>query len=163
MSCDLAGVKLFIFDADGTLRWSVPPGRRYPLAHGEWRLMPGVAEKLRAMPWAPAGPWLAIASNQNGVAAGELSEELALALLRDMLTAALGRVPDETRIETCTCDARLDCFCRKPAPGLLLRLLAHYGVPPVEALFIGDLDSDAEAARRAGIAFMRAERFFAPR
>lgn len=154
-------VKLYIFDADGTLRWSIPPGRRYPLNSGEWRLMPGVAARLRAVPWDADGPWLAIASNQNGVAAGELSEETARALIDDMLKLALGRVPQETRVEICTCDERLDCGCRKPAPGLLLRLLEHYGVSPEEALFVGDLDSDAEAARRAGVAFIRAEQFFA--
>ena len=162
MSDAPAGVRLFIFDADGTLRWSLPPGRRYPLDHGEWRLMPGVAARLRAIPWSPRGPWLAIASNQNGVAAGELSEEMARALLGEMLEAAIGRVPDGTRIEICICDERIGCDCRKPAPGLLLRLLAHFGVPPAEALFVGDLDSDAEAARRAGVAFMRAQDFFAP-
>lgn len=78
-----------------------------------------------------------------------------------MLRAALGRIPEETRIEICVCDERIACGCRKPAPGMLLRLLEHYGVSPEEALFVGDLDSDAEAARRAGVAFMRAERFFA--
>jgi phosphoglycolate phosphatase-like HAD superfamily hydrolase len=43
----------------------------------------------------------------------------------------------------------------------LLRLLEHYAVAPEEALFVGDLESDEEAARRAGVAFMRAEQFFA--
>jgi HAD superfamily hydrolase (TIGR01662 family) len=126
----------------------------------EWRLMPGVAAGLRAITWASGGPWLAIASNQNGVAAGELTEHTtARALIEEMLRAALGRVTDETRIELCICDERIPCACRKPAPGLLL--LEHYGVSPEEAMFVGDLDSDAEAARRAGVAFMRAERFFA--
>lgn len=158
---NLRRVKLFIFDADGTLRWSTPPGRKYPLNSTEWRLMPGVAAGLRAISWARGGPWLAIASNQNGVAAGELTEEMARALIEEMLRAALGRVPEETRIEICICDERISCSCRKPAPGLLLRLLEHYAVAPEEALFVGDLESDEEAARRACVAFMRAEQFFA--
>jgi D-glycero-D-manno-heptose 1,7-bisphosphate phosphatase len=158
---DLSRVRLYIFDADGTLRWSMPPGRKYPLASGEWRLMPGVAERLRKIPWSPEGPWLAIASNQNGVAAGELTEETARRLIVDMLRAALGRIPEQTRVEICICAESVPCPCRKPAPGLLLRLLDHFGLSPAEALFVGDLDSDAEAARRAGVAFMRADRFFA--
>lgn len=60
---DLRRVKLFIFDADGTLRWSTPPGRKYPLNSWEWQLMPGVAAGLSAIAWAREGPWLAIASN----------------------------------------------------------------------------------------------------
>jgi D-glycero-D-manno-heptose 1,7-bisphosphate phosphatase len=154
------GVKLYIFDADGTLRWTTVPGQKYPLARGEWRLMPGVAERLRAIGWSPGGPWLGVASNQNGVAAGELSEALARELIDDMLVEALGRIPGGTRVELCTCDERLDCACRKPAPGLLLRHLAHFGVAAAEALFVGDLDIDAEAARRAGIAFCHARAFF---
>ncbi len=122
--------------------------------------MPGVEARLRAIPWSARGPWLAIASNQNGVAAGELSEERAGNLMTEMLTAALGIVPEETRIEICICDERLPCGCRKPAPGLLLRLFDHFGVSPAEALFVDDLDSDAEAARRAGVGFIRADKFF---
>ncbi len=161
MTGDLARVKLYIFDADGTLRWSTLPGRKYPLNSGEWRLMPGVAARLRAIPWSSRGPWLAIASNQNGVAAGELTDAMARKLIEEMLMAALGRIPEETRIEFCIFDERISCDCRKPAPGLILRLLDHFGVVPEEALFVGDLDSDAEAARRAGVAFIRAEMFFA--
>lgn len=160
MNTGLSRVRLFIFDADGTLRWTVVPDQKYPLRPGDWRLMPGVAETLRRIPFGAHGPWLAIASNQNGVAAGELSEEMARQLLVDMLAQALGRVPPGTRIAMCTCDERRACDCRKPAPGLLLAHLAHFGVEPHEALFVGDLDSDAEAARRAGIPFMRAGEFF---
>lgn len=154
-------VRLYIFDADGTLRWTTTPGRRYPAADNEWRLMPGVASRLHQIAWNENGPWLAIASNQNGIAAGELSEDTARRLIEEMLKEALGRIPERTRIELCICDERSACDCRKPAPGLLLRLLDHYKVLPHEALFVGDLDSDAEAARRAGVAFMWADQFFA--
>lgn len=154
-------VRLYIFDADGTLRWTARPGARYPLHAGEWRLMPGVAERLRAIPFSEQGPWLAIASNQNGVAAGELSEETARQLITDMLREALGSLPPRTRIEMCICNETRSCACRKPAPGLLLRLLAHFGVAAEEALFVGDLESDAEAARRAGVPFAYAAVFFA--
>ena len=161
LSSDLSRVKLYIFDADGTLRWITLPGRKYPLASNEWRLMPGVAERLARIPFSRGGPWLAIASNQNGVARGELSEERARLLIAETLRAALGEIPEGTRIELCICAEDAGCFCRKPAPGLLLRLLDHFGVAPEEALFVGDLDSDAEAAARAGIAFVPAGLFFA--
>lgn len=45
----------------------------------------------------------------------------------------------------------------KPAPDLLLRALGHFDIPPSEALMLGDSDYDAEAARRAGVAFRRFE------
>ncbi len=69
-------------------------------------------------------------SNQNGVARGELDQATAWQLMHDMLTEALVEHPPRTRIEMCLCDEAVDCVCRKPAPGLLLRLMDHFGVTP---------------------------------
>ena len=149
-----------MFDADGTLRWTVVPGQPCPNAPGEWRLLPGVRRRLRALDWGPGGHRLGIASNQNGVALGYLGEEVARALLVDTVAAALGFVPADAAIEMCTCPPRGDCACRKPEPGMLLRILQRFGLPAAEALFVGDLEIDREAARRAGVAFEWAHDFF---
>lgn len=154
--------KLYIFDADGTLRWTARDGARYPLEPGEWRLMPGVVETLSAIPWSADGPWLAIASNQDGVALGELSEEAARMLIYDMIVAAIGRIPEKTAVALCIHGEGGTCMCRKPKPGLLLAILDNFGIGADDALFVGDLDSDAEAARRAGIQFVPAQEFFTP-
>ena len=155
-----ASTRLYIFDADGTLRWTVVPGQKYPLSKNEWRLMPNVAERLRAIPWSAEGPWLAVASNQNGVAEGLITEEMARQLIEDALVAALGALPPRTTVALCICSEQADCDCRKPAPGLLLQLLERYGVAAADALFVGDLSSDQEAAKRAGIPFRWAHDFF---
>ena len=52
------------------------------------------------------------------------------------------------------------CTCRKPAPGMLHRILERTGVPAARALFVGDLETDREAARRAGMPFRWAHEFF---
>lgn len=52
------------------------------------------------------------------------------------------------------------CDCRKPAPGMLLAIMGHFGVLPQETLFVGDAECDREAAWRAGVAFIHANRFF---
>lgn len=39
---------------------------------------------------------------------------------------------------------------RKPAPGMLIKAMAKFGVTPKETLMIGDALTDVEAARRAG-------------
>jgi beta-phosphoglucomutase-like phosphatase (HAD superfamily) len=49
---------------------------------------------------------------------------------------------------------------RKPDPGMLLAICARYGVPPDAAIFVGDADTDAEAAANAGMAFVIADAFF---
>jgi len=62
----------------------------------------------------------------------------------------------------CFCPHRLEvpCACRKPAPGMLRAIVSYYGAAPHEALFVGDSPVDREAARRAGISFEWADRFF---
>jgi D-glycero-D-manno-heptose 1,7-bisphosphate phosphatase len=152
--------QLLVFDADGTLRWTLVPGQPCPNAPGEWRLLPGVAERLRALDWGPRGHRLGIASNQNGVALGYLSARMARRLLRETVEEALGFVPGDAAIEMCTCSPRRRCPCRKPAPGMLHRILRRFGLPPQEALFVGDLEIDREAAARAGVGFAWAHEFF---
>lgn len=152
--------RLYIFDADGTLRWTTVPGQKYPLRENEWRLMPNVQERLSRIPWSGEGPWLAIASNQSGVSEGLLDEPTARKLIKEMVVAAVGHFPEKTLIELCTCSEQGECACRKPAPGLLRRLLSAYGVLPAEAVFVGDLPIDQEAAHGAGIPFMWAHEFF---
>jgi HAD superfamily hydrolase (TIGR01662 family) len=152
--------RVLIFDADGTLRWTTVAGQPCPKAPHEWRLMPGVRERLGALDWGPRGHRLGIASNQDGVPLGDLSREMAGRLLRDVAEAAIGFLPDDAAIEMCVCDPREPCPCRKPAPGMLQRILRRFGASPGEALFVGDLDIDREAAHRAGVAFEWARDFF---
>ena len=45
----------------------------------------------------------------------------------------------------------------KPAPDHLLYILANLNFDPSEAVYIGDMATDAEAARRAGIDYIHAE------
>lgn len=151
--------KLFIFDADGTLRWTTVPGQPCPNAPDEWRLMPNVRETLSSLPWEDSLHF-GIASNQGGVALGYVTRELARSMLIDTAVEAIGFLPSRAYIELCTCDPTSCCNCRKPAPGMLTRILEQSGLPPESALFVGDLDKDREAARRAGIEFIWAKDFF---
>ncbi len=52
---------------------------------------------------------------------------------------------------------RISCGRRKPEPGMILEALEHWSVVPSRAVLIGDTDSDAEAARRAGVRSVRYE------
>lgn len=42
----------------------------------------------------------------------------------------------------------------KPHPEPLLKVLAHYGLSPAEALFVGDSDVDRQASQAAGVPFV---------
>jgi D-glycero-D-manno-heptose 1,7-bisphosphate phosphatase len=47
------------------------------------------------------------------------------------------------------------CLCRKPDSLMIEKLLAKYKVDPVKSYFIGDSQSDMEAASNAGIRSIR--------
>ncbi|HEY7954582.1 MAG TPA: HAD-IIIA family hydrolase [Polyangia bacterium] len=149
--------RLYIFDADGTLRRTRIAGQPCPHAPDEWELLPGVRPRLAAL---PIEVGFGIASNQDHVGYGLLSYQLAHGLLCDLLLAATGRPPLEGAVQLCPHRLELACACRKPAPELLLRILAAHHLPPEAALYVGDADCDAEAARRARIPFRWAEQFF---
>lgn len=157
--------KLYIFDADGTLRRSTVAGQPCPNRDGQWELMPGVRERLAAIDWdgSAGGARFGIATNQGGVGLGYLSYATALRLLVEMVRQAfdIERVPPGA-IEICPHAPHLDCPCRKPHPAMLLRLMRRFHAAEHETLYVGDMDKDQEAAHRAGVRFMWADEFFNP-
>ncbi len=51
-----------------------------------------------------------------------------------------------------------NCDCRKPSPAMILTACRIYGIVAAETWFIGDYDSDVEAAQRAGCSAIRIRR-----
>jgi D-glycero-D-manno-heptose 1,7-bisphosphate phosphatase len=50
--------------------------------------------------------------------------------------------------------------CRKPNPGMLLQAVADFHITPQQAFFVGDKDTDHQAAENAGMDFFWADDFF---
>jgi D-glycero-D-manno-heptose 1,7-bisphosphate phosphatase len=158
----LACYKLFIFDADDTLRRTILPGKPCPHAPGEWVLMPGVRERLSAIDWdLERGPYLGIASNQDQVGYGHLTLSRARDLLRDLAHSAAGVQPSDAALQLCPHTLEESCHCRKPEPGMLLAIMEHYRAAPKETLFVGNHETDRSAAARAGVDFGWSFEFFA--
>jgi D-glycero-D-manno-heptose 1,7-bisphosphate phosphatase len=154
-------IKLYVFDADGTLRGCTVPGQPCPNRPGEWELLPGVRERLRRIAWDERrGPHFAVATNQGGVGLGYFTAEAARRLVVDTAEAALGRAPAPGAIEICTHAPHANCPCRKPKAEMLRRLMRRFRARPEETLYVGDMETDAEAARRAGCRFQWARDFF---
>jgi D-glycero-D-manno-heptose 1,7-bisphosphate phosphatase len=121
-------------------------------------LLPGVLDGMRAL---SARFALSIATNQPAPAKGQFSAE-SVARTNAALVELFERegVPIAS-LEVCLHhpvggpggDPALigPCECRKPAPGLLLKAIAHAALDPKESWMIGDSASDVEAARRAGV------------
>jgi D-glycero-D-manno-heptose 1,7-bisphosphate phosphatase len=157
----LAQYRLFIFDADDTLRRTTSPGKPCPHGPDEWVLMPGVREVLGRIRWdLGGGPRLGIASNQDQVAYGHLTLTMARDLLRDLACSAANFEPPSAALQLCPHTVETGCECRKPRPGMLRAIMGHYGIRPTDTLFVGNHDVDREAAERAATAFMWSADFF---
>ncbi len=156
--------KLIIFDADGTLRYCTVEGQPCPNKEDEWKLYPGVSEKLSSFNWASPqdkqGIGYGIASNQGGVGSGYFTEEMAKKLLVNTFEEAFGFTPAEGTVEMCIHVPYSGCSCRKPEPEMINNIKNLYGVTPKEILFVGDRDADKNAAANAGCDFMWAYEFF---
>ncbi|MPZ13117.1 MAG: HAD-IIIA family hydrolase [Chloroflexi bacterium] len=139
-------------DKDGTLIDDVP----YNVDPGRVVLTKGAIEGLRLLH--AAGFRLVIVTNQSGVARGLFPESALVAVeerLRELLASA--GVP---LVGFYYCPHHPDgvvrayaraCGCRKPEPGLILRAADELRLDLARSWTIGDISSDVEAGRRAGV------------
>lgn len=168
-------MKLYIFDADGTL-----------CDRETGALLPNVAERIAAL---PADAQCAIVTNQGGVGLrhwmesggfGEPeklpTEEHARSQYARVAANAFGE--REYSVHMCFAyqakssgnwapapegrekDSEWSQGWRKPAPGMLINAAVAHGAYAANTVMIGDSDADRLAAVAAGIPFMHADEFF---
>ncbi|MQX37764.1 D-glycero-alpha-D-manno-heptose-1,7-bisphosphate 7-phosphatase [Roseospira navarrensis] len=140
-------------DRDGTLNVDVD----YAARPDQITWIEGAVPALRRLN--AAGWWVIVVTNQSGVARGLYGEDTVRAL-HDWMAADLAR--QGARIDAfyyCPHHAtagvgpyRVDCACRKPAPGMLLQAMADYPVDRARSFMLGDRVRDVEAGKAAGIA-----------
>jgi histidinol-phosphate phosphatase family protein len=141
---------LVLLDKDGTLIEDLP----YNVDPRRIRFAPGAREAVRI--WADRGWRIAIVTNQSGVARGYFT--LAdLDAVADHLEAEIRRLGARwggfyacPHLPEGSNEYAVDCDCRKPAAGSILRAAADNGVPPGDCWFIGDTWMDMAAGRAAG-------------
>jgi D-glycero-D-manno-heptose 1,7-bisphosphate phosphatase len=161
---------LFIFDKDGTLVDLVDDGRVRPAnTPDEQVLLPGVYDEISKL--RRAGHQVAIASNQGGVAWGFMTLGQANLLMLDVVRK-LGGLDSGIRVMFCPYDPRAagkpksdpqyarESFDRKPNPGMINYLREELGFTEEETVYIGDQDTDRQAAEAAGVRFIHAKEFF---
>ncbi len=123
----------------------------------DFHVLPGVFDGLRAL--AAHGFELVVVTNQAGIAKGLYTEADFQRLTRHMLAlfadegirvAAVLHCPHHP--QAVVREYALECDCRKPAPGMLLRAAAEHGLALERSVMIGDKTSDTDAGRAAGVA-----------
>jgi histidinol-phosphate phosphatase family protein len=138
-------------DKDGTLLDDVA----YNVDVERMVLAEGAGSALRLIQ--SRGYRVIVISNQSGVARGYFDERALQAVehrLGHMLSDEGVRL---TAFYYCPHLAggavaryAVDCSCRKPAPGLVLRAADDHGVDLARSWVVGDILDDVEAGRRAG-------------
>ena len=135
-------MKLLILDRDGVINQD---SDAYIKSLDEWIPIPSSIAAIARL--SHAGWTVAVATNQSGIARGYYD----LATLEAMHTRLRELVAEQGGelglILHCPHGPDDGCACRKPKPGLLHGIAAHYGTPLAGVWFVGDSSGDLEAAQ----------------
>ena len=135
-------MKLLILDRDGVINYD---SDAYIKNLNEWIPLPGAVEAIARL--SKAGWTVAVATNQSGLARGYYDVATLEAMhtrLRELVAEQGGEVG---LIVHCPHGPDDGCACRKPKPGMLQQIAAHYGVPLHGVWFVGDSSGDLMAAQ----------------
>lgn len=161
--------QLYMFDLDGTLIEGhvARPDPDGPFQQvrpfSEVVVLPGRVEKIEEV-WGE-GVSLAVCTNKAGVAFGHQSkqdcDDKRDAVLEQVFGLHYARWYEAYGHPQATEPFyRYDDVLRKPHPGMLYQAMADARVGPDEALFVGDMRVDKDAAYAAGVQFEWAADFF---
>jgi D-glycero-D-manno-heptose 1,7-bisphosphate phosphatase len=133
-------------DRDGVINRLRPSD--YVLDWSQFVFMPGIREALKEL--ASLGLPMIVISNQAALGKGLLDtaglEEITSKMYQELahdgtfLTAAY----------YCPHQIEDHCPCRKPKPALLLSAAADFNIDLTRSIFVGDSNTDVQAARAAG-------------
>jgi D-glycero-D-manno-heptose 1,7-bisphosphate phosphatase len=141
-----------IFDRDGVLIENF--GFVHRLEQTQW--VDGALELLGVL--RERSVLALVATNQSGVARGYFGLD-DVNVIHTRLTNDAAAVGGEiAAFEVCphlpsgiVPPYNVVCECRKPKPGMLIKLVSRFGLDPSKVLFVGDQETDLQAARAAGV------------
>lgn len=140
--------KAIFLDRDGVLINNAE--HYYIWEQNQMEFIDGVFENLKKL--ALQGFQFFIVSNQGGISRGIYSKSDVLKLHESMIETLRQHDIDIQEIAFCPHHSEIEnCLCRKPHSLMIERLVAKHRISREESYFIGDSETDMEAAKRAGI------------
>ncbi|MNQ22670.1 D-glycero-beta-D-manno-heptose-1,7-bisphosphate 7-phosphatase [compost metagenome] len=138
-------MKLLILDRDGVINYD---SDAYIKTLDEWIPLPGAVEAIARL--SRAGWTVAVATNQSGLARGYY-DQAALDAMHARLRQLVAEQGGELGlIVHCPHGPDDGCDCRKPKPGMLRQIAAHYRTSLAGVWFVGDSGGDLKAALAVG-------------
>ena len=135
-------MKLLILDRDGVINYD---SDAYIKSVEEWIPLPGAIEAIAQL--SKAGWTVAVATNQSGIARGYYDLATLDAMHARLRTLVAEQGGELGLVVYCPHGPDEGCACRKPKPGMLHTIAAHYGVNLAECWFVGDSFGDLQAAQ----------------
>jgi D-glycero-D-manno-heptose 1,7-bisphosphate phosphatase len=157
---------LYCFDLDGTLIRSFLREGDKAHDYDDVEILDGRAARINGLIARDPAVRFALITNQAGVAMGYQTEQQVWAkMTRVLVELGLLRQPTTVHVAFNHPEAKLDQYraddgMRKPGPGMILMAKRAHGAGSVETLFVGDMESDHQAALAARVPYMDAEEFF---
>jgi D-glycero-D-manno-heptose 1,7-bisphosphate phosphatase len=141
-----------IFDRDGVLIQNLGFVHRLEQIH--W--VDGALELLRVL--RERSVLALVATNQSGVARGYFGLDDVNLIHARLASDAAAKGGEIAAFEVCPHLAsgsvppyNVACECRKPKPGMLISLVHRFGLDPGKVTFVGDQETDLQAAKAAGV------------
>ena len=145
--------KVLLCDLDGTLIVT-KSGKTFPVDEDDWQFKDGIKEAIQN--YNPR--YIFIVTNQGGIEKGYVNEaRFCLKLKTIMEDIRTWGDFDTDGIYCKSTDKNL--HFRKPNIGMVEHFQYIYDFSPNEALMIGDMETDQECAKNAGISYLDVEEF----
>lgn len=147
--------KAIFLDRDGTINKYVGFLRK----EEEFELLPGVADAIKKIN--KSGYLAVVVTNQPVIARGEVTFE-GLETIHNKMETLLGKAGayldglyfcphhPHSGYEGEVKDLKIDCDCRKPKPGMLLKATEDLNIDLSQSYMVGDSESDIKAGKAAG-------------
>ena len=140
------------FDRDGVLN----KDRDYVYKIDDWYWIEGAIEAIKRSN--ELDYFVFVVTNQSGVGRGYYTEQDVHIIHTHMQDELKNHGAHIDAIRYCPhhrdallIEYKIECECRKPAPGMLRNLLSSWPVNVSKSVLVGDKSTDLEAAEKAGI------------